>query len=112
MDYQLDKILEETIEKREERHQEMAHYVRKWAIKNGFQLFAQKGYESPTVTCIKNNKNLNIAALIEKIKDKHNMVFSNGYRDLREKTFRIGHLGDVTLEEIKEFLDVFEKEAN
>ena len=46
----------------------MAEYTRNWALKNDLGLFAETGYESPTVTCVKNKKSLNVASLIEKVK--------------------------------------------
>jgi len=30
------------------------------------------------------------------------MTISNGYGDLKEKTFRIAHMGDIQLEDLKE----------
>ena len=110
MDYQLDKILEEGIINRNKRHIEMAEFTRNWAKDNHFGLFAQSGFESPTVTCVKNTKGINVGDLIENVKQNHNMVFSNGYRQLKEVTFRIGHLGDITLPEIKELLNAITEE--
>ncbi len=31
-------------------------------------------------------------------------VISNGYGDLKDKTFRISHMGDYTVDEVKELL--------
>jgi aspartate aminotransferase-like enzyme len=31
-------------------------------------------------------------------------AISNGYGDLKEKTFRIAHMGDLTLDEVKELI--------
>jgi aspartate aminotransferase-like enzyme len=110
MDYQLDKILDQGITNRNNSYIKMAEYTRNWALKNDLGLFAETGYESPTVTCVKNKKSLNVASLIEKVKLNHKIVFSNGYGDLREKTFRIGHLGDITLPEIQFLLNSIEEE--
>ena len=57
---QLERIAAEGIENRFKRHIEMADYVRSWAIEKGFELFAEKGCESDTVTCIKNTKGIDI----------------------------------------------------
>jgi aspartate aminotransferase-like enzyme len=35
---------------------------------------------------------------------KRRFQISNGYGDLKEKTFRIAHMGDLTLDEIKELI--------
>jgi aspartate aminotransferase-like enzyme len=36
------------------------------------------------------------------VKQKHNTIFSAGYGALKEKTFRIAHMGDITIDEVKE----------
>jgi aspartate aminotransferase-like enzyme len=33
------------------------------------------------------------------------MLISNGYGNLKDKTFRIAHMGDTTVEEIKTLLE-------
>lgn len=102
---QLDKMLEEGMEKRFERHKEMADYTRKWAVERGFELFPEKGYESDTLTAITNNKGIVVADVIKKLEEK-GITISNGYGDIKEKTFRIAHMGDTKLDEIKELLEM------
>lgn len=100
---QLDKMLREGMEKRFERHKQMAEYTRKWVLGQGFELFPEKGYESDTLTAITNNKGINVADLISKLEEK-GITISNGYGDMKEKTFRIAHMGDTNLDEIEELL--------
>ncbi len=100
MDKQLDKIKAEGMEKRYKRHLDMAHYVQDWAKKN-FTLFPEPGYESVTVTCINNTKKISIADLNTEL-GKRGFAISNGYGKLKELTFRIAHMGDLTLDETKE----------
>jgi predicted phosphoserine aminotransferase len=95
---ELDYMLKEGAEGRYRRHLEMAEYVRDWARKN-FALFAEPGYESVTVTCIKNTKNIDVSALNKTLKD---MQISDGYGKLKGSTFRIAHMGDLTLKDLKE----------
>lgn len=102
LDYILDKIKEEGIENRYKRHKEMAEYVQKWG-REYFELFAEPGYESPTVTCIKNTRGISVADLNRKLGER-GFFLSNGYGKLREKTFRIAHMGELTLAEIKELI--------
>jgi len=111
LNHQLDKILtQEGDENRFARHKEMGQFTRNWTIKNGFELFAEKGFESNTVTCVKNTKDINVSELIKTTKEKYNLEFGNGYGELKEKTFRIAHMGDMTLEEVKDLLEKIEKE--
>lgn len=103
MDYQLDKILAEGLEKRFARHIEMAECVRAWARKN-FALFVQDDrYLSNTLTTIKNTRGIDVSDLNKKLGER-GFEISNGYGDLKDKTFRISHMGDYTLEEVKELL--------
>ena len=103
MDYQLDKILEEGLENRFLRHKEMGEYVRAWAKEN-FELFPKEEYASNTVTTIKNTRNIDINLLNVQLGERGYQI-SNGYGDLKDKTFRIGHMADYTLEEIKGLLN-------
>ena len=102
LDKQMDKILTEGMENRHKRHLAMANNVRDWAKKN-FALFAEPGYESVTLTCIDNNKKIKVADLNSEL-GKRGFAISNGYGDLKELTFRIAHMGDLTLDEIKELM--------
>ncbi|OIP69702.1 MAG: aminotransferase [Candidatus Infernicultor aquiphilus] len=102
LDYQLDKIFEEGLEKRFARHIEMANFVRAWA-KDKFALFAQEEFASNTVTCVKNIREINIGDLNKALGERGFMI-SNGYGKLKEKTFRIAHMGELTLSDIKELL--------
>lgn len=102
LDKRMDLLLEETPEGVYQRHKAMAEYTREWAMKH-FALFAESGYESVTVTCVKNTLGKNVKELNEKLAERHFMI-SNGYGKLAEQTFRIGHMGEWDLEGIKEAL--------
>ncbi|QEK12046.1 alanine--glyoxylate aminotransferase family protein [Crassaminicella thermophila] len=110
LDYKLDKILEEGLENRFKRHLEMAKYVRSWA-KEKFELFADEKYASNTLTTVKNIRNISVSDLNNKLA-KHGYMISNGYGDLKEKTFRIAHMADTTLDQIKELLSLIDKILN
>lgn len=103
LDYQLDKILEEGLENRYNRHIEMANYVREWA-KEHFELFADERFLSNTLTNIKNVNNISVADLNKELGSRGFQI-SNGYGKLKEKTFRIAHMAECTLDEIKELLN-------
>jgi len=107
LDYQLDKILEqEGLDNRFKRHQEMADYVRAWA-KEHFELFAEEQYASNSLTTVKNTKGINVKELNQKLGER-GYAISNGYGDLKEKTFRIAHMADTTMDEVKKLLQVIE----
>ena len=102
LNYQLYLIMEEGLDNRFNRHLTMAEYVRKWAKEN-FALFPDEKYASVTLTTVKNTLNISVKKLNEEL-GKRGFAISNGYGDLKEKTFRIAHMGDLTLEDIKELL--------
>jgi len=102
MNKQLDKIKTEGIDNRYKRHVAMANHIQEWAKKH-FSLFAESGYESVTVTCINNTKNISVADLNTEL-GKRGFAISNGYGKLKEQTFRIADMGDLTLDEIKELI--------
>ena len=107
LDYQLDKILKEGLENRFTRHTQMADYVRAWA-KDKFALFAQEEFASNTVTCVKNTREINVGDLNKALGERGFMI-SNGYGKLKEKTFRIAHMAEATLAEIRELLSLIDE---
>jgi len=106
--YQAEAILAEGLENRFERHRQMAEYVRNWA-RSRFALFAEPGYESNTVTCIVNTRGIDVKALNKELLRRHDCVISDGYGDLKGKTFRIAHMGDMQLGDIQELLGWIEE---
>ena len=102
MNTQLDKMKAEGMEQRYQRHLAMARHVQEWAKKH-FALYPEPGYESVTVSCITNTKKISVADLNTEL-GKRGFAISNGYGKIKEETFRIAHMGDLTLDEIKELL--------
>ena len=107
--YQASRLLKEGMENVWKRHKEMADYCRAWAKKH-FDLFCDEKYCTNTLTTIKNTRNIDISALNKALQAKHNVIISNGYGDLKDKTFRIAHMGDITMNDLKEVLGWIEEE--
>ena len=104
LDVELGKMLAEGMEQRYQRHVAMAEFTRAW-VKKYFKLFPETGYESVTLTTAdnKNSRNIKVADLNSEL-GKRGFQISNGYGKLKEETFRIAHMGELTLDEIKELL--------
>ena len=102
LDYQLDRIMQEGLDNRFNRHIEMAEYVRAWGRRE-FALFADERYLSNTLTTISNTKGIDVGALNKELGARGYQI-SNGYGKMKDKTFRIAHMGDCTLDEIKDLL--------
>jgi aspartate aminotransferase-like enzyme len=103
-DQQLDHVLAEGLSARVERHRRLAGLTQHWALAHGFGLFAAEGHRSQTVTCVANTPGVDYAALSKFLRAR-GLAISNGYGDLKGKTFRIAHMGDVTNAEMREVLD-------
>ncbi|HHS96857.1 MAG TPA: alanine--glyoxylate aminotransferase family protein [Chloroflexi bacterium] len=100
---QMDDILAEGLENRWQRHKDMAAIVQDWA-REYFALYSDERYLSLTVTNVKNTRGISVAGLNEELR-KRGAIISNGYGDLKEKCFRIAHMGDLTVEDIRWLLE-------
>ena len=109
LNYQCEKIIAEGMQNVWERHKKMGEFVRDWA-KEKFELFCEEQYASNTLTTIKNTRGIKVAETINAIQEKHNTIFGNGYGKLKEETFRIAHMGDITIDDLKELLAWIDEE--
>ncbi len=96
---QMDDILAEGLENRWARHIEMAEIVRDWTRKY-FALYGDQRYLSNTVTNISNTRGISVSALNDEL-GKRGAMISNGYGDLKDVCFRIAHMGDLQVSDIR-----------
>jgi predicted phosphoserine aminotransferase len=108
LDMQLDRIFSEGLNKRFARHEEMARRVQSWALDRGFGLFAAEGYRSHTVTTITNVLEIDISDLNEFLMHR-GMRIANGYGLLKNKTFRIAHMGELRMVDIDNLIDAIDE---
>jgi aspartate aminotransferase-like enzyme len=99
LNVQMDRIFKEGVETRFKRHLEMAEFVRDWAKKK-FELYSDENYLSPTVTNVHNTRGIDVVALNAELA-KRGAMLSNGYGDLKGKCFRIAHMGDLQVSDVK-----------
>ncbi len=107
MRVQFARILGEGMENRWARHRSMAETVRGWA-KDRLGLFAAEECASDTVTCVANTTGLDVAALIEALRNE-GMLIGNGYGTLKGKAFRIAHMGELGLDDIHPLLEAIDR---
>ncbi len=100
---QIERIREEGLFNRFERHLTMAKMTREWAANKGFELFSESPYHSNTLTCINNNLQIDVADLSKKLVEKGFRI-SNGYGPLKGKAFRIAHMADTQPDDLQELL--------
>jgi aspartate aminotransferase-like enzyme len=102
LETQLGRIAEEGMETRWKRHVAMMERTASWAGELGIELLAAEGERSPTVSCLQAP---DPAGLVRRVRER-GWVIGGGYGQLRETTFRIGHMGDHTLDELDDLLEV------
>jgi aspartate aminotransferase-like enzyme len=100
----LDEIFEEGLDARYARHARTNALVHDWVKRTGFDFFAEKGFRSKTLTCVANNKNIDVVDLAKRLREKHHLVIDPGYGKLRGKTFRLSNMGDETEETVSHLL--------
>jgi aspartate aminotransferase-like enzyme len=105
LEVQAKAIASEGLEARWSRHRAMAVRTQDWLAKitneTGKKLanIAPLGSQSPTVSAIKLPSDLTAEAFTTAVA-KRGLVVGNGYGKLKSSTFRIGHMGDHTIETI------------
>jgi aspartate aminotransferase-like enzyme len=105
---QLERFFAEGLEQRWARHRELAAYVREWMSGRGFDFFVDEPYRSVTLTCIANNRGIDLKKLKGEL-GECGYAFDDGYGKLKGETFRIAHMGDLSLDGLKEFIGVIDK---
>jgi aspartate aminotransferase-like enzyme len=108
LDKQLDRIFEEGLDNRFARHSAMAERAQSWALENGLDLFAPEGYRSQTVTTIENTRGIDVGDLNAFLGER-GMRIAGGYGPIKKSTFRIGHMGELTLEDLNTLLSAMEE---
>jgi predicted phosphoserine aminotransferase len=104
-DKQLDYMLAEGLENRFARHEQLAVMFRDWSAANGFAMFPEAPYWSPTVGVAANTRKIDVSALNKGLK-AYGATINNGYGKLKDETFRVAHMGDVSVAEFAELLKV------
>jgi predicted phosphoserine aminotransferase len=110
---QLDYIRAETIEGRWERHRVMAERTYAWVDEMAgrgiaLEIMAPDGYRSPTVTTIRLPNGWSGPRVAAEAKSRGFQI-ATGYGRLKDEAFRIGHMGDHTVEGLEELLDALEE---
>ncbi|MHB1419785.1 MAG: pyridoxal-phosphate-dependent aminotransferase family protein [Bacillota bacterium] len=88
-------MLEDGLEKIFTRHRLHRDMVRAAARGLGLELLADDSVASPSVTAIKPPAGLEASAIIGRMREKYNIILAGGQGVLKNKIFRIGHLGYV-----------------
>ncbi|NTU66983.1 MAG: alanine--glyoxylate aminotransferase family protein [Candidatus Moranbacteria bacterium] len=100
---QLERILAEGLEMRWRRHSDLQDIVHDWITWEGFELYPSREFCSRTLTCVRNNRNIDLATLKERM-GQRGYAINDGYGRIKGTTFRIPHMGDLQIGELQDFL--------
>ena len=105
LESKLDEIFEEGLEARYARHASTNALVHDWVRRTGFEFFAEEGFRTKTLTCVKNNKGIDVLELARRLRQKHHLVIDPGYGKIRGQTLRLSNMGDETEETVAHLLN-------
>jgi aspartate aminotransferase-like enzyme len=108
LEAQLQHIQAEGLENRFARHSAMAQRSQAWAMKKGWKLYAPEGYRSQTLTVIENPPEFDVSAL-NKFMAPKGIRLANGYGQLKGKTIRIAHMGEIQMQELENLLNAIDE---
>jgi aspartate aminotransferase-like enzyme len=83
-------------------HRRMRDRTLGWAAEHGLEPLPSPEHRSPTVSCIRSGK-LDVGALVKGLEARGHQI-SEGYGELKGKSFRIGHMGDHTERDLEDLL--------
>jgi aspartate aminotransferase-like enzyme len=91
------------------RHARLAKATREGVKALGLPPFAEEGHASNTVTSVAAAGGLDIKKMRKILNEEYGVVLAGGQQKLDGKIFRIGHLGWVNDNDIKEVLAAIKK---
>jgi len=106
--HKLEQIQAEGLEQRFARHTQLNAMVAQWVEDNGFEQFAPEGYRSVGLTCVANNRDIDVVALNSHLKKNAKIMINGGYGKIKGSTFRISNMGDETEESMNYVLEALD----
>jgi aspartate aminotransferase-like enzyme len=109
-DLQCQDIVRDGVERRWVRHTSMMELMHSWVVEarqetgHALDVLAPFESRSPTVTAVTLPKTLSGEGVVRAVADR-GFVIGGGYGKLRSSTFRVGHMGDHTVEGLSTCLD-------
>jgi aspartate aminotransferase-like enzyme len=100
----LEDIFAETLPARFARHARTNALVHEWVRARGFEFFAEENFRSVTLTCVKNNRAIDVPKLVRDLREKHHLVIDGGYGKIKGQTFRLSNMGDEADETVAHLL--------
>ena len=108
LDIAMDMLLEEGMERVFSRHAHIANMTRQAVRSLGLELLADERHASNTVTAVKLPEVVDGRALSGVLREEHSVVVAGGQGSLQGRIIRIGHMGQVTEQDIREVFRALE----
>jgi aspartate aminotransferase-like enzyme len=113
LDASLELILKEGLSKVFSRHRQIGKYVRKRLTKMNLELLAvDTSFASNTITAVKVPLWMKVDSWLENLKKKYGICLAAGQGELKNKIFRIAHMGFVNISDMRFVCDKIEKELS
>ncbi|NPA47629.1 MAG: alanine--glyoxylate aminotransferase family protein [Thermococci archaeon] len=85
-------------------YRKRSEMIREGVRDMGLEFLAEPGYESPTITAVVVPEGIKGVDVYYKMRER-GFELAKGYGSVAEKTFRIGNMGYMTFDDIREMLD-------
>jgi aspartate aminotransferase-like enzyme len=105
----LDMMLKEGLSNIFARHARVGDAAREGVKSLGLSLFPDEKYASNTVTAVSVRDGMDVKEMIKILREEYQIVLAGGQQSLQDKIFRIGHLGLITEEDIKEIISALKE---
>lgn len=103
LESQVEIILREGMENRWQRHAALRKRTEEWAEQRGLEYASSPLAPSPTVSCFKAARQMPAPELVRRLAER-GIVVGGGYGAWKPSTFRIGHMGEVRMEDLEALL--------
>ncbi len=101
----LEDIFVEGLPARYQRHHETNQLVHQWVVEHGFEFFAKEGFRSVTLTCVRNNREIDLTKFVQRLRQEFGFQIDGGYGKIKGKTFRVSNMGDETPDTMRPLLE-------
>ena len=98
-------IVDEGIERVWERHRQLGAMTREGIAKAGLRLFAQRGFESDSVTAFLPPADVTARDLLDILRRDYGVEAQGGQAHLADRLIRVGHMGWAHEPEIRQAID-------
>lgn len=105
LDTSVQMLLKKGLKETFNHHASLAQITRDGIQDMGLTLFADPRFASDTITAINVPPGVDGSTLVERLRSQYNIIVGGGQESLKNKIFRIGHMGYCFAKDIQQVLD-------